>query len=53
MTDGGTFVYHDNAVRLEFLDVFLGLIPRGLDDLDAALDDGPTILGVRRRIDRR
>src|ERR1700722_14895344 len=52
MTNGSTFVYDNNAVRLELLDMFLGLISRGLDDFDAAIDDGSTILGVRRRVDR-
>jgi hypothetical protein len=44
---------HDlDAVLLEFGDVFLRLVAGGLDDLDAALDDGLAVFRVRRRLDR-
>ena len=39
----GAFVQHHDAVLLEFGDVFLRLVAGGLDDLDAALDDGLAI----------
>ena len=48
----GAFVHDHDAVLLEFVDVFLGLVAGRLDDLDTALDDGLAIFRVRRRLDR-
>ena len=53
VADAGAFVHDHDAVLLEFGDVLLRLVARGLDDLDAAFDDGLAIFGVRRRLDRR
>src|ERR1700680_3705482 len=52
VTHAGAFVNDHNAVLLEFGDVLLRLVAGGLDDLDAALDDGLAIFRVRRRLDR-
>ena len=52
MTDAGAFVHDHDAVFLEFRDVLLRLVAGGLDDLDAALDDGLAIFRVGRRLDR-
>jgi hypothetical protein len=46
-------VHDDDAVLLEFGDVLLRLVAGGLDDPDAALDDGLAVFGVRRRFYRR
>jgi hypothetical protein len=53
VADAGAFVHDHDAVLLEFRDVLLRLVAGGLDDLDAALDDGLAVFGVRRRFDRR
>ena len=52
VADAGAFVHDHDAVLLEFGDVFLRLVAGGLDDLDAALDDGLAIFRVGRRLDR-
>jgi hypothetical protein len=49
VADAGAFVHDLDAVLLEFGDVFLRLVAGGLDDPDAALDDGLSIFGIRRR----
>jgi hypothetical protein len=53
VADAGAFVHDHDAVLLEFGDVFLRLVAGGLDDLDAALDDGLAVFGIRRRFYRR
>ena len=45
-------MHDDDAMFLEFGDVLLRLVASGLDDLDAAFDNGLPILGIRRRFDR-
>src|SRR6266404_8483237 len=52
VADAGAFVHDHDAMLLEFVDVFLRLVAGRLDDLDAALDDGPAIFRVGRRLDR-
>src|SRR5581483_7147002 len=49
MTHGRAFVDYRDPVRLEVLDVLLRVMTRGLDDPDAALNDGTAILRVRWR----
>jgi hypothetical protein len=45
-------MHHDDAVLFELVDMFLRLVAGCLDNLDAALDDGLAVFGIRRRLDR-
>jgi hypothetical protein len=53
MADRGAFVDDLDARGLEHWDVFLGVVPRRLDDLDAGSDDRVHIRIVRHGLDRR
>ena len=50
---GRAFVNDLDAMSLEMVDVLLRLVARRLHDLDAAIDNGLPVFGVRRRRDRR
>src|SRR3546814_9768350 len=52
MTHRRALVHDLDAVRPEVVDMFLRLVARRFDDLDAAVDDRLAIFRVRRRIDR-
>ena len=53
VADGGAFVDDLDAVFLEVVHMLLRLVARGLNDLDAAFDDGGAILRIGRRLDGR
>ena len=53
MAHRGAFVDDLDAVLLELGDVLLRVVARGLDDLDAAVDDRLTVFGIGRRLERR
>ncbi len=53
VADAGALMDDDDAMGLEVVDMLLGLVAGGLDDLHAALDDGLAVLGVGRRVDGR
>jgi hypothetical protein len=53
MAHRGAFVQYGDAVLLEFRRHIARVVARGLDDLDAGLDDHLHVLGIRRRLDRR
>jgi hypothetical protein len=53
MAHRGALVHDLHVVALQRLDEVLRAVARGLDDLDAAVDDGLHVLGVRRRLHRR
>src|SRR3546814_16945154 len=52
MTHRRALVHDLDAVRPEVVDMFLRLVARRFDDLDAAVDDPLAIFRVRRRIAR-
>ncbi len=52
VTHAGAFVQDLDAVLPELVDMLLGLVAGGLDDLDAGLDDGLAVFGIGRRLDR-
>src|SRR6516225_1990972 len=52
VADAGALVHDLDAVLLELGDMLLRLVAGGLDDLDAALDDGLAVFGIGRRLDR-
>src|ERR1051325_11425604 len=50
MADTGAFMHDLDAMLLELGDMLLRLVACGLDDLDAAFDDGLAVFRVRRRV---
>ena len=53
MTDSGALLDHDDAARLEIVDMFPRLLARSLDDCHAAVDDRLAIFGIGRWMDGR
>lgn len=53
VTHRRAFMDDDDAMRLEMVDMLLRLVPGGLHDLHAAIDDRLAIFGIGRRVDRR